>query len=63
MNRMEQAGIRRLVVLDAAGGLVGLLTRHDVVQALQEHYVEALQTTIERLEQDLNLTRDHLQSV
>ncbi|MDP2832442.1 MAG: EAL domain-containing protein [Pseudomonadota bacterium] len=63
MHRMEQAGIRRLVVVDAAGGLVGLLTRHDVVKALQEHYVELLQATIERLEQDLNLTRDHLQTV
>ena len=63
MRRMEQANIRRLVVIDAAGGLVGLLTRHDVVKALQEHYVELLQATIERLEQDLNRTRDHLQSV
>jgi diguanylate cyclase (GGDEF)-like protein/PAS domain S-box-containing protein len=63
MHRMEQSGIRRLVVVDAMGRLVGLLTRHDLVKALQEHYVELLQATIDRLEEDLVVTRDHLQSV
>ena len=68
MQRMEQAGIRRLVVLDAAGEdagevMVGLLTRHDVVKALQQHYVELLQETIDRLETDLHITRDRLDSV
>ncbi len=63
MHRMEQSDIRRLVVVDQAGHLAGLITRHDLVKALQEHYVELLQATIDRLEQDLDLTRDHLQSV
>jgi diguanylate cyclase (GGDEF)-like protein/PAS domain S-box-containing protein len=63
MHHMERAGIRRLVVLDLVGGLVGLLTRHDLVKALQEHYVELLQATIDRLEQDLDFTRDRLHSV
>jgi len=62
MQRMEQGGIRRLVVLDAAGAMAGLLTRHDVVKALQAHYVDILQETIERLEQNLHLTRDRLES-
>lgn len=39
-RRMEQSGIRRLVVLDGAGAMVGLLTRHDVVKALQAHHVD-----------------------
>lgn len=63
MHRMEQSGIRRLVVVDANGRLSGLLTRHDVVKALQEHYVELLQATIDRLEEDLHVTRDRLHSV
>lgn len=63
MQRMEQAGIRRLVVLDSAGQLAGLLTRHDVVKALQAHYMDVLQTTVERLEQDLDQTRHRLESV
>ncbi|MDO9225084.1 MAG: EAL domain-containing protein [Pseudomonadota bacterium] len=63
MHRMEQSGIRRLVVVDTAGLLIGLLTRHDLVKALQEHYVELLQATIDRLEEDLTVTRDHLKSV
>jgi len=62
MQRMEQGGIRRLVVLDAAASMVGLLTRHDVVKALQAHYVDILQETIERLEQNLHITRDRLES-
>lgn len=62
MNRMEQAGIRRLVVLDSAGRLSGLLTRHDLVKSLHEHYVDLLQATIDRLERDLDQTRDHLRS-
>ncbi len=62
MQRMEQGGVRRLVVSDAAGAMVGLLTRHDVVKALQAHYVDILQETIERLEQNLHITRDRLAS-
>ncbi len=63
MHRMEQSGIRRLVVVDTAGRLVGLLTRHDLVKALQEYYVEQLQGTIERLERALDGARERLQSV
>jgi PAS domain S-box-containing protein len=63
MQRMERAGIRRLVVLNGAGQLAGLLTRHDVVKALQAHYVDVLQNTVERLEQDLDQARHRLESV
>ena len=63
MRRMEQAGIRRLVVVDAVNTMTGLLTRHDVIKALQAYYVDLLQETIDRLETNLHLTRDRLASV
>jgi len=63
MARMETDHIRRLVVVDEKSNLVGLLTRHDIVKTLQEQYVDMLQDTIERLERDLHITRDRLESV
>jgi diguanylate cyclase (GGDEF)-like protein/PAS domain S-box-containing protein len=63
MRRMEQDRIRRLVVVDEKSALVGLLTRHDIVKTLQEQYLDLLQDTIERLERDLHITRDRLESV
>jgi len=63
MRKMELDGIRRLVVVDEKSTLVGLLTRHDIVKTLQEQYVDMLQDTIERLERDLHITRDRLESV
>ncbi len=45
--QMEQARVRRLGVVDA-GRLVGLITRHDVVKALQGRYIEYLHETIQR---------------
>jgi diguanylate cyclase (GGDEF)-like protein/PAS domain S-box-containing protein len=63
MRLMETGNIRRLVVVDEKSTLVGLLTRHDIVKTLQEQYVDMLQDTIERLERDLHITRDRLESV
>jgi PAS domain S-box-containing protein len=63
MRQMEAGDIRRLVVVDEKSTLVGLLTRHDIVKTLQEQYVDMLQDTIERLERDLHITRDRLESV
>ena len=63
MRLMEAGNIRRLVVVDEKSTLVGLLTRHDIVKTLQEQYVDMLQDTIERLEKDLHITRDRLESV
>ncbi len=63
MHLMETGDIRRLVVVDEKSALVGLLTRHDIVKTLQEQYVDMLQDTIERLERDLHITRDRLESV
>ena len=63
IQRMERDQVRRLVVVDEKSALVGLLTRHDIVKTLQEQYVDMLQETIERLERDLHITRDRLESV
>lgn len=45
--QMESARVRRLGVVEA-GRLVGLITRHDVVKALQGRYIEYLHETIQR---------------
>jgi diguanylate cyclase (GGDEF)-like protein/PAS domain S-box-containing protein len=52
IRQMEQAGIRRLAVLDGRR-LVGLVTRHDIVRMLQGRFVEYLHETIERQRLDL----------
>ena len=51
-KEMEAASIRRLGVVDQ-GKLIGLLTRHDVVKALQGRYIEYLHETIERHRHDV----------
>jgi diguanylate cyclase (GGDEF)-like protein/PAS domain S-box-containing protein len=58
IQQMESAGIRRLAVLDGTR-LVGLITRHDIVKALQGRYIEYLQETVQR--QRLDLTRIQMQ--
>jgi diguanylate cyclase (GGDEF)-like protein/PAS domain S-box-containing protein len=52
IQQMETAGIRRLAVLDGLR-LVGLITRHDIVKALQGNYIEFLQETIQRQRNDI----------
>ena len=47
MDKMDSCGIRRLVVVDSAGGLLGVLTRHDIVKAMLGRYVELLNDTDE----------------
>ena len=46
-QQMDTARIRRLGVVEE-GRLVGLITRHDVVKALQGRYIEYLHETIQR---------------
>lgn len=46
-QQMEAASIRRLGVVEQ-GKLIGLITRHDVVKALQGRYIEYLHETIQR---------------
>ncbi|MCU7830217.1 MAG: EAL domain-containing protein [Candidatus Thiodiazotropha sp. (ex Myrtea sp. 'scaly one' KF741663)] len=58
---MEKQGIRRLVVTHFEGKLAGLITRHDIVKALQGRYVEYLHETLARTNRDLLITRNVLQ--
>ncbi|WP_295447697.1 EAL domain-containing protein [uncultured Thiodictyon sp.] len=43
---MQELGIRRLVVEDAGGGLVGILTRHDLVKDIQSIYLRLLRQVV-----------------
>lgn len=56
VRQMEQAGIRQLAVL-SGNNLVGMITRHDVVKAMQGHYIEYLHETIQRHSLDLDWLR------
>ncbi len=59
---MEQVGIRRLAALDGTR-LVGLITRHDIVQTLQGRYIEYLQETINRQRLEMHRTQDQMRDV
>lgn len=60
---MEQKAIRRVVVLDAAGELKGILTRHDIARSLQGNYVEFLQETLKRQSRNLQVAENKLREV
>jgi CBS domain-containing protein len=51
--RMQQLAVRRLLVTDDRQGVVGVITRHDIVKALQGGYVEYLRETVVRLRREL----------
>jgi diguanylate cyclase (GGDEF)-like protein/PAS domain S-box-containing protein len=51
--RMQQLAVRRLLVTDDRQGVVGVITRHDIVKALQGGYVEYLRETLVRLRREL----------
>ncbi|MCU7845200.1 MAG: EAL domain-containing protein [Candidatus Thiodiazotropha sp. (ex Monitilora ramsayi)] len=57
---MERERIRRLVVTRADGTLNGIITRHDIVKALQGRYVEYLHETLARTNRDLQSTLSNL---
>jgi diguanylate cyclase (GGDEF)-like protein/PAS domain S-box-containing protein len=57
---MESKHIRRLAVTRADGQLSGLITRHDIVKALQGRYVEYLHETLARTNRDLQTTLSNL---
>lgn len=58
---MKKKGIRRLVVTHFGGKIAGIITRHDIVKALQGRYVEYLHETLARTNRDLLDTRNVLQ--
>ncbi len=51
--RMQQLAVRRLLVTDDRQGVVGVITRHDIVKALQGGYVEYLRETVARLRREI----------
>ncbi|MEL0584551.1 MAG: EAL domain-containing protein [Candidatus Thiodiazotropha sp. (ex. Lucinoma kazani)] len=57
---MEKQRIRRVVVTYEGGKLTGLITRHDLVKALQGRYMEYLHETLARTNRDLLNTRSNL---
>jgi PAS domain S-box-containing protein len=58
---MEEAGIRRLAVVNEEGRLIGLLTRHEVVNMLQGRYIEFLRDMLKQQIRDLSRTRQKLE--
>ncbi len=61
-RRMQEAGIRRLAVVDGER-LVGLITRHDIVKSLQGRYIEYLEETIRRQRHEVDRTHGQLQDL
>lgn len=57
---MERERIRRLAVTRTDGTLCGIITRHDIVKALQGRYVEYLHETLLRTNRDLENTLSNL---
>ncbi|MEW8028260.1 MAG: EAL domain-containing protein [Candidatus Thiodiazotropha sp.] len=60
VRTMESMSIRRLTVIRSDGQLCGLITRHDIVKALQGRYVEYLHETLARTNRDLQTTLSNL---
>lgn len=59
-QQMRQRQVRRLVVLDDAQQLKGLLTEHDLVHQLQNHYVQFLQKILRDQQQRLQRSKQQL---
>ncbi|MEN8179897.1 MAG: CBS domain-containing protein [Pseudomonadota bacterium] len=57
---MKSKGVRRLVVVDENGQMVGLVTEHDVVKGVQGKFVDHLKNIIERQADDLSQIRHQL---
>lgn len=53
LQQMEKMSIRRLIVVDRNGLLVGLVTRHDIVRLLYDRQVEQLRQILQQREQQL----------
>ncbi len=61
-RRMQEAGIRRLAVVDGER-LVGLITRHDIVKSLQGRYIEYLEETIRRQRDEVARTHSQMSTL
>ena len=52
--RMQTLAVRRLLVMNEREGVVGVITRHDIVKSLQGGYVEYLRETLTRLRHEMS---------
>jgi CBS domain-containing protein len=60
IEHMREQKIRTLVVVNDQGMLVGLMTEHDVVKKIESHYVNMLNTIIQRQADDIVRIRKEL---
>jgi PAS domain S-box-containing protein len=51
---MQQLRIRRLVVVDKDGILIGILNEHDILKHIEDEYVQMLQLLVSQQAQELN---------
>lgn len=61
--QMNEAKIRRLVVVNEENKIAGLITRHDIVKSLEDNYIAFLHETISRQKQELESARTSLSVV
>lgn len=54
---MEEKKIRRLLVCDADGNTIGLLTRQHLIDRMQTHFIRMMQEAIENLNHQLTSSR------
>ncbi|MCG8012550.1 MAG: PAS domain S-box protein [Candidatus Thiodiazotropha weberae] len=58
---MDQAHIRRLVVIGESGSIVGLVTRNNIVRQLYDTHIEHLRQALNDREQELESLKSQLQ--
>jgi PAS domain S-box-containing protein len=54
VRQMQQLRIRRLVVVDKDGKLIGILNEHDILRHIEDEYVQMLQLLVAQQAQELN---------
>jgi diguanylate cyclase (GGDEF)-like protein/PAS domain S-box-containing protein len=60
IDLMRSRRVRRLGVIDDSGRIIGLLTEHNIVRRVENHYVNFLSSIIDRQIEDINQARKQL---
>jgi len=58
--RMQEARIRRLLIVDDTGAIAGLVSQTEVMEAMEGHYAEYLRDVLEQREQELKTIQAEL---
>jgi len=58
---MRDSGIRRVVVLDAEGGIAGLVTQTDIVRGLESKYIKILRHVVDEKNDKLKIVEQNLE--